>query len=208
MASAHAPCPRAIHVVYPDSLTRHLTCIPHAARLLLAPTALVAVLSSAIGSFPPTLPVVQRAVSTCHIHLVYSHSPDRLPQYHRRSHPSRAKPLPHAGRNSPTHVRKDQILIISSTRTHPTVTRNTTDALTPHEQSPSPHRGRSLPRTSARVHVPCVCRASRQHQLRAIDRSARRTRRSSVDGGRVLRRYRRYDERCTAALEEGAGCRR
>ena len=109
----------------------------------------------------------------------------RHPQYHRRSHPSRAKPVPTCRPIFPTHVRKGHVLIISSTRTHPTVTRNTTDALTPHEPSPSPHRGRSLPRTSARVHVPCVCRASRQHQLRAIDRSARRTRCSSVDGGRA-----------------------
>ena len=176
MASAHAPCPRAIHVVYPDSLTRHLTRTPHPTRLLLAPTALVAVLSSAIGSsFPPTLSVAQRAVSTGHIHLVYPHSPDRHPQYHRRSHPSRAKPIPacrpnlsHPRAQGPhTHHLVYPALIRPSPAIPPTLSPLTSQA---------PHRGRSLPRTSARVHVPCVCRASRQHQLRAIDRSARRTR--------------------------------
>ena len=104
MASAHAPCPRAIHVVYPDSLTRYVTCIPHPTRLPLAPTALV---SSAVGSFPP----------------------------HCRWH---SAPCPRA-------------IYMSSTRTHPTVSRNTTDALTPHEPSPSPHAGRSFPPTSARA---------------------------------------------------------
>jgi hypothetical protein len=150
---AWGPHTRRVHGPYMSyTLTASLTCIPHRTRLPLAPTALVAVLSSAIGLLSPPLPVAQRAVSTGHIHLVYPHSPDRHPRHHRRSHP--------------------------------------------HEPSPSHMPAESLPRTSARVHVPCVCRASHKHRLRAIDRSARRT----VLTGGVQRRC---DERCTAALEVG-----
>ena len=201
MPTAHAPCPRAIHVVYPDSLTRHPTRTPHPTRLLLPPTALVAVLSSAIGSFPPTLPVVQRAMSTGHLH-------------------------------------------ISSTRTHPTVTRNTTDALTPHEPSPSPHAGRSFPPTCARAtysssRLPTLIRPSpaalptlspltsqaRPHNGRISPTdvrvwatyracAVRRTSTSSVVSIAALVVHvaavmtgegacRGDDQRCTAALEEG-----
>ena len=229
MASAHAPCPRAIHAVYPDSLTRHLTCTPHPTRLLLAPTALVAVLSSAIGSFPPTLPVVQRAMSTGHLHssstrthptvtrnttdALTPHEPSPSPHAARSFPPTCARatysssrqaalirpspaipptlsPLttqarPHMRPIFPTHVRKGHVLIISSSRTHSTVTRGTTDALTPRTSQARPHNGRISPTDVRACHVPCVCRASHQHQLRRIDRSARRTRRSSVDGGRA-----------------------
>ena len=184
MASAHAPCPRAIHVVYPDSRTRHLTCTPHPTRLLLAPTALWQSSLQRTGLLsrphcrwhsapcPPAIYISSSCTSSPAIPPTLSPLTSQAPSH------VPAEPLP------PTCARATY----SSSRlprTHPTVIRNTTDALTPHEQSPSPHRGRSLPRTSARVHVPCVCRASRQHQLRAIDRSARRTRRSSVDGGRA-----------------------